>query len=728
MSTLLERLGRFAARRPLLLLLCWMLVAGIVIGAAQHLGPKYGDGFDLPGTESQAAQDLLEEEFPEARGANLIVVLSADDVPIAEKDGSEAEIAAAFERVASMEEIAEAPNPLALPPEAGVVSADGRTAYSPVRANQAMGEIDDPDALTGAIDDRFAPVRAAGVDVDFTGQMSSTYGTAGFSGSELVGLGVAAIVLIVAFGSVVAAGLPLVTAIAGLTACLSATWLLGRVWQIPEDSMLIAAMIGLGVGIDYALLIVSRYREYLLAGESVESALGTSLASTGRSVVFAGGTVIVAILGLWLTGLPVAGGMGTATAVTVTGVSLTSLTLLPALLGLTGRHITRLRLGAVLGRGRGRRVDARDGFWTRVAQAATARPLVSALAAVLFLGVLTIPVFSLRLGLPDDGSRPPESTQRQAYDQLAEEFGPGTAGPFTVVVRMAEGTGEEDLAGLTGALGEVPGVERVTPPTVNEEGSAAVLSVVPATSPQSSATVELLHELRDDVVPEARGGSTAVVGGPTAYYADMGELLQGRLALFIGGVVLVSFVLLMFVFRSILVPLKAAMANLLSIGAAYGVVVAVFQWGWGKELIGLPETIPIEPFVPLLMFAMLFGVSMDYEVFLVSRIREEYDLSGDAVAATIRGVAGTGSVITSAALIMIAVFLSFVGQSEPFVKLFGLGMAVAILLDATVVRMLLVPAVMRLMGPAAWWLPGFLRRGKTGEPRTDREPVPTAHT
>jgi len=476
----------------------------------------------------------------------------------------------------------------------------------------------------------------------------------------------------------------------------------------------IASMVGLGVGIDYALFIVTRHRENLRQGMTVEESVGRAIATSGAAVLFAGITVVIAISGLAIAGIPAVTVMGLLAGLTVAVMVAVALTLLPALLGFAGHKINALRLP-------GTRASAgidgggRESMWHRWGRQVSAHPWRYLVLGVVVLGLASAPVLSLRLGWPDNGSQSDSLTTRRAYDLLADGFGDGFNGPLLLSVELDESDGTAVLGTLEQALADDPGVEDVAPAQVNEAGTAAAIRVVPATSPQDEATTDLIHHLRGEVVPAALADSgttgTAVhVGGATAMFIDMSDRITSRLPWFIGAVILLSVLLLTVVFRSIAVPLKAAVMNLLSIGAAYGVIVAVFQWGWGRALFGVDEAVPIVSFLPMMLFAILFGLSMDYEVFLLSRIREEYLARRDNDSAVIEGIAATARVITSAALIMISVFAAFALSNDPTVKMFGLGLATAVLVDATVVRVVLVPATMRLLGDWNWWLPGWLDR------------------
>ena len=478
----------------------------------------------------------------------------------------------------------------------------------------------------------------------------------------------------------------------------------------------LATMIGVGVGIDYALFVVTRHREHLAAGMTVEESAARAVATSGAAVLFAGATVVIAIMGLAIAGIPAVTIMGMVAAGSVAVMVALALTLLPALLGFAGQRIDAIRLPGSKRRAARRAAlhaagATHETMWHRWGRQVTAHPWRYLTLGVVVLGLLAAPVLSLRLGMTDNGTQSEDLTTRRAYDLLADGFGAGFNGPLVLAVELDGGTTVADLAPLEAALADDPGIASVAPVQPNDDGTAAVLRVVPETSPQSAATVDTVHRLRGEVIPDAVAATPGLdvhVGGQAALWIDMSERVESRLPWFIGAVILLSVALLTVVFRSIAVPLKAAAMNLLSIGAAYGVIVAVFQWGWGNELFGVDQTLPIVSFVPMMLFAVLFGLSMDYEVFLLSRIREEYLRRADNDAAVIEGLASTARVITSAALIMISVFAAFVLSVDPIIKMFGLGLATAVFIDATVVRVVLVPATMKLLGDRNWWLPSKL--------------------
>jgi putative drug exporter of the RND superfamily len=525
--------------------------------------------------------------------------------------------------------------------------------------------------------------------------------------SEYVGIGAAAFILLFAFGSVLAMGLPIITALTGIGVGFTLIKLLTAVVQTPNFAVQIATMIGLGVGIDYALFIVTRYRQGLAAGQEPEDAVASAMGTAGRAVVFAGCTVIISLLGMLLINLSFIRGMALAAGSVVLVTVLAAVTLLPAILGFTGRNIDRLRVPGLEGSGQ------RQGFWWRWSRYVQERPVRLMVTGLVVVLVAAVPMLKMRVGSPDAGSDPASYTTHKSYKLLSDGFGPGYNGPLVLAVQLPSAGNTAVLSRITSAVQATPGVASVSPPQISPSGNAAVIQATPTTSPQDAATGSLLHRLRHQVIPQSVAGTGVQVdvGGSTATAADISQGLSARLPIFIGAVVVLSFVLLMLVFRSVHIPLNAAILNLLSVGASYGVVVAVFQWGWGKGAIGLSQRGPINFYLPMMMFAILFGLSMDYEVFLMSRIREEYLGNGqDNAAAVADGLANTARVITAAALIMIAVFVSFVSSPDAGVKNFGLGMAVAILVDATVIRMVILPSTMELLGKANWWQPRWLRR------------------
>ncbi|HEX5614957.1 MAG TPA: MMPL family transporter, partial [Acidimicrobiia bacterium] len=661
------------------------------------IGGDYADNYTVPGVESQEANDLLEERFPDQSGTSGRAVFHVEEGRI-DDPAHQAAITAALAELAQGDDVTFVSNPFDA--RGPTVSRDGRTAFASVQYDESVLEAHHSEAAEAAI----APTRDAGMQAELSGEIAE----AGqhVKSNETIGLIIALIVLVVAFGSIIAAGMPIAVALVGIVVGLGGVGILAGFTDVPETSETLGVMIGLGVGIDYALFVVTRHREELHRGLGVHDAAGTANATAGQAVLFAGMTVVIAIVGLQLSGLPSVTMMGYAIALVVMCAMALAVTLLPGLLGLAGRKIDSLAVH--------RRREPAEGHQTASGKWAghvARNPVRYALASFAALLVFTLPVLGLRIGFADDGTDATSTTQRRAYDLLADGFGDGFNGPLQVVVQP-DANDPQSLARVRDAIAADPGIAAVSEPMFNDAGDTAVLTAVPTSSPQDEETSSTVHRLRDDVIPSAVAGTQAnvLITGQTATFEDVSTRLVERLPIFIGAVVLLSFILLMIVFRSILVPLKAALMNLLSIGAAYGAIVAVFQWGWGKDLVGLDATVPVNPFVPLIMFAVLFGLSMDYEVFLLSRVREEFVAHGDGHRSVVDGLSSTARVITSAALIMISVFLAFVPSTDITVKMFGLGLAVAVFLDATVVRMILVPATMALLGDANWWLPRWLDR------------------
>jgi RND superfamily putative drug exporter len=684
MSHALHRLGRFASGHPWRVIGVWLVSAVVVIGAAGVSGKELEDSFEVPGVDSTRAADLLSDASSTRAGVTARVVVHPADL-----DGA---LGTVEDRIAGLADVVGT---------ATSVSPDGTIGLVDVQYAELdrldAGNLDDLKAAAGELR------RATGADIELAGELFFVFEEAPTGAGEAVGLLAAVIVLLVAFGSLLAMGLPVGIAIGGLALGVSAMPLLAHVIDVPSFAPQMATMIGLGVGIDYALFIVTRHREALAAGASVVDAAGSAVATAGQAVVFAGGTVVVAILGLAVAGIPFMTAAAVATSTIVLLMVAASVTLLPALLGLAGHRVVPRRRRGVASR------DAIGEGWQRWGRHVTAHARGYAVVVTACLLALAAPVLALRLGFPDDGSLPTERTERRAYDLVAQGFGRGVNGPLLVAVDTAGDAAVVER--LRAAIAADPGVVDVAPAEIDAGGVATIVAI-PDGAPQDEATFATISRLRSDVLPSVLAGTPARahVGGPTATWADMGDRVDARLPWFVGAVVVLSFLLLLAVFRSVLVALKAAVLNLLSIGAAYGVLVMVFQWGWGKGLIGLESTVPIVSFLPMFMFAVLFGLSMDYEVFLLSRIREEYTATGDNDLAVIRGLAGTGRVITSAALVMIAVFVGFVAGSDPIIKMLGLGLATAIFIDATVVRLVLVPATMKLLGDANWWVPRWLDR------------------
>ena len=714
MARFLDRLGRAAARHKWITIGIWVLVAVVVGGWAQFAGGKTTDVYTIPGAQSQKAQDLLEERFPAQAGGTASVVFQAksgtlsDPVDQAAIAQTEANLAPG--RSAHVTQVL---GPTTPGVGTAFVSKDGTIGYVRVQYDEKATSL--PPETVKQLETAAAPAEQAGLRVEFGGPVVDYLSRDEGGDADVIGLFFAVIILLIAFGSVVAMSVPIGTALFGLGIALSIISLVAAVTDIGTVAPTLATMIGLGVGIDYALFIVTRHRQNLAAGMEVNESIGLANGTAGQAVLFAGGTVVIAITGLALSGIPYVTRLGFMSAIAVAVMMIAAVTLVPAALGLAGRHINSIRVPHLRRKARAEAhhsvTGARPRGWERWAMFMSRHRWAAVIISLAILLTLAAPVLSMRLGQTDDGTLPEDLTQRQAYDLITEGFGAGANGPLFLAVALPQPGDMAPVDAIEQAAAKVPGVQ-VAPAQLSPDGSAALVVVIPPTSPQSEQTEELVNTLRTDVLPPAvQGtGATVFVGGQTAAFVDLGERIQDRLPLFIGAVVGLSFVLLMMVFRSVLVPLKAAIMNLLSIAAAYGVIVAIFQWGWLKGLVGLDQTVPIVSFVPMMMFAILFGLSMDYEVFLLSRIREEYYESKDNLRSVVDGLAATARVITSAALIMISVFLSFVGDPDPTVKMFGIGLAVAVFVDATLVRLVLVPATMELLGAANWWLPRWLGR------------------
>ncbi len=681
MSNFLYRLGRSAATRPWTAIGAWAVLALVIIASSVAFGRDLEESFEAPGVDSYLAAELLAEAQTDEGGVTAHVVLKAQDAA-AQLPAVEAALTA-------------------LPQVIGTttsVSPGGDIALVRVQY-PAVEELDSADLET--LKDAVADLRAErSLTLETGGDLFFAFEEAPAGLGEVAGIVVAMVVLLIAFGSFVAMGLPIGMALAGLVVGATSMTLVTYLIDIPAWAPQLAAMVGLGVGIDYALFLVTRHRENLAQGMSVPDAVGRALATAGQAVIFAGGTVVVAILGLIFAGIPFVTGGGVAISTMVLVMVLASVTLLPALLGLAGHRIN----------GRKRKPHRPSTGWYRWGAHVTRNATAYLVGGGVLVLALAAPVLALDLGFPDDGTKPESRTERRAYDLIADGFGPGANGPLVIAVAIAQ-----DAAVVTTLAAEVaadPGIASVADPIVDRDAGVATLVAQPTTSPQDVATRETIGRLRGEVFPAVLDGTaaTAHVGGQTATFADLGDRVQERMPRFVAAVLLLSFLLLTLLFRSVLVPLKAVLLNLLSVGAAYGVLVMVFQWGWAAGLIGVESTVPIVSFIPLFMFAILFGLSMDYEVFLLSRVREEYRRHGDNTRAVIEGIAGTGRTITAAALIMVAVFSGFVLGTDPVVKMMGVGLATAIFLDATVVRLVLVPATMKLLGTANWWLPAWLDR------------------
>jgi RND superfamily putative drug exporter len=701
-------LGRLAAwcydhRRRVLL--GWLIAMVAIIGLAQWAGSRLDNSFALASSPSQQAQNLLASRFPSQQGDSADVVLRSSS-PL-DSPGNVAAIDRLARSLRPLPHVSGVQSPLT-PGGSRQLSPGRRIGFVVVQFDASAADLP-ASAVRGVIDtaDSFAH---PGLQVAAGGAPVEQVVSAAPGSSVMIGLAAAVVVMLLAFGSVVAMGLPILTALVGVGIGFGILMALSHLITVPTFGPDMMIMIGLGVGIDYALFVVTRYRQGLAERRPPREATIVALSTAGRAVLFAGATVVIALLGLFVVGLPFMDGLAAATIVAVALVLVAALTLLPAIFGFAGTRIDRLHIPGLLARPG---ATTGRGFWSRWSETVQKRPWICAASALAVLAVLALPLFSMRLAFSDAGNDPASLTTRQAYDLLAKGFGPGFNGPLVVAADLHGPHAQASIARLDTRLDRVPGVALVSPPIVNAARDAAVIVVYPTTTPQSAQTASLVHRLRDRVIPQVtvHSGVTAFVGGETAAGVDTSAYLSARLPWVIGMVVLLAFLLLMAVFRSIAIPLKAVAVNLLSMGAAYGVIVAVYQWGWLAGIFGVSRTGPIDPWIPLMMFTIVFGLSMDYEVFLLSRMREEWIRSGDNSKAVTNGLAGTARVITAAAAIMVCVFGSFViGDPLRILAVFGLGLAVAVLVDATVVRMVLVPAVMQLLGSANWWLPRRIGR------------------
>ncbi|WP_432125922.1 MMPL family transporter [Streptomyces sp. bgisy082] len=696
MATFLYKLGRSAFRRRRLVALLWVALLALAGVGAATAPAATSSSFSIPGTEAQRAFDLLEERFPGAGadGATARVVFKA---PEGQKVTDPAHKAVVEETVAALKSGSDQIVSVADPYTARAVSQDASTAYVSVAYKVNAMEL--TDATREALKEAGHQAQGKGLTVEVGGDALQTMPETG--AGEIVGVVIAGIVLVVTFGSLVAAGLPLLTAIIGVGIGVSSITALANVLDLGSTTSTLAMMIGLAVGIDYALFIVSRYRAELAEGRDKEEAAGRATGTAGSAVVFAGLTVVIALVGLAVVNIPMLTKMGFAAAGTVVIAVLIALTLIPALLGFAGDKVVgrKQRKGAASADGKAGKEEKPNGG-TRWARFVIRRPVLVLLVGVLGLGAIAVPAASLEMGLPDDGVKPVSTTERRAYDMLSDGFGPGFNGPLLVVVDGDRAVADETVS----AIKKLEGWAAVTPATPNKAGDAAMITVVPKDRPSSAATENLVHDIRDAT------GDDVLVTGATAMNIDFSQKMNDALVPYLALVVGLAFLLLTLVFRSVLVPLKAALGFLLSVVAALGAVVAVFQWGWLGSLFGVEQTGPIMSMMPIFMVGVVFGLAMDYEVFLVTRMREAYvhgERPGEAI---VTGFRHSARVVTAAAVIMIAVFSGFIGMTDQMIKMIGFGLAVAVLFDAFVVRMAIVPAVLALLGHKAWWLPKWLDR------------------
>jgi putative drug exporter of the RND superfamily len=684
----------------------------VVLGVSGAIGTRQANQFSLKGTESQRAQDLLKAEFPAQSGDVDQIVFHARHGRITDP-AVRARIAPALARVRRLPHVSGVTSPYA---DGGrqAISSDGLIAFSTVTFDEQAPSLSK--AQIERVISAAESARSADLQVELGGAAIEQAQTTSFGAASAVGLAAAIIVLLIAFGSVVAMALPVVTALLGLSTAFGVIGLVSHVVSLPDVSSELAAMIGLGVGIDYSLFVVTRFRENRRRGEGVDTATVGAMDTAGRAVLFAGSTVIIALLGMLLLGVSFLDGLAISSAIAVFFTMLAALSALPAMLSRVGERIGRRRARAAA------EGTAGPGFWLRWARFIRRHPWPAAIAGVTIMLVIAIPALSMRMALSDAGNDPAGTTTRKAYDLLAEGFGRGFNGPLQVVAQLPRANDAAALTRISTALRQTPDIASVSAPLISPAGTTAVYQAFPRSAPQAAATTDVVRNLRDTVLPPiAHGtGSTVLVGGPTASSVDFTHVLTSKLPVFIAAVVGLAALLLLVAFRSLVIPLQAAVMNLLSIGAALGVTVAVFQYGWLGSLFGV-EGGPIESWLPVIVFAIVFGLSMDYEVFLISRIHEEWTRHRDPSRAVVDGLATTGRVITAAATIMICVFLAFLLLPERQVKMFGLSLASAVFLDAFVIRSMLLPAVLELLGRSTWWFPERLGRRL---PRLATEPAP----
>ncbi len=723
MNRLLERLGAFAVRWHWAVIIAWVVIIAGLFAARHEFGGGYVNNYSVPGTDSATGLDRLNSTFPAEGGYGGQIVFHARSGTVTASQRQSA-VNQATANIARLPHVTSAASPFSsgqgsAVPKGGAVSKDGTIAYSSVTWKVNPDSLDT--SYLNRLNAAVAPARKAGLQVDYgAGAGNIGQQTSDFS-SEVIGLSCALALLLFMFGSVIAAAIPLVSALFSVGAGLSVLGLLAAAITFPTTAPTIATLLGLGVAIDYGLFLTARHRENMDAGLDVATSAKQAEATSGAAVVVAGSTVVISILGLYIAGVTFVGSLGLAAAAVVAIAMLVALTLVPAFMGAVGGNVRSLfarlrarKAGLTVQEQAARTASATQeqhehSAFARWGRRVSARPWPWAVASVAVLAVLAIPLFSITLGQPDNGTNPTSDSNRRAYDLISQGFGVGVNGPLTVVVKLPKQSQQATsslLSGMQASLAKAHGVASVSPPLVNQAGTTAVLNVIPTTRPQAAATASLVKDLRANVLPQQH--VTTYVTGTTAGAVDFTDRITSRLLWLILAVIAISYFLLTMAFRSIVIATKAAILNLLSIGAAVGVIVAIFQWGWAKSLIGLPTTLPIPAYVPMLVFCIVFGLSMDYEVFLLSRIHEAWIVTRDPHRSVAIGIGATARVITTAAAIMVVVFASFVLNTDPTIKMLSIGMAFAVLIDASLVRMVLVPAVMTLLGSHAWWMPRWM--------------------
>ncbi len=738
MARVLYGVARFCVRRRFVVLAVWLLVTVALVAVSQRMGDRTNDNLTLPGTDSQRATDALNKSFPDQANGSSPIVLHVSNGKLTDSKYASAVNQAATD-VAKQHDVASVVNPLTSQ-GASALSKDQATGYLSVTTSVTPGAMSIDDAQN-IIDAAATPAHAAGIQVETGGQLGQKVSKPATESSELIGIIAAMVILTFTFGTVVSMLLPILNAILALASTLAIIRILSHVMTVSTVAPTLATMIGLGVGIDYALFIVTRHFRGMDGGMDLRESIARAAATSGGAVAFAGGTVTIALVSLAVADIPLVTTMGLMAAIAVVVAVCAALTLLPAMLAITGPKINSLRV-----RNRPDETANKQGAWARWARAVAGRPVVAGVAALAILIPLAIPLLSLSLGQKDVAALSTSTTARRAYDLISKNFGPGVNGPLIVAVSLgspAKSSSDPRLQTLQTDVSQTKGVAAVTPAQIDKAGTAAFFNVVSTEGPADNATTSLVNNLRQTVIPKAEKGTDmkADVGGTTAGNIDLASNISSKLLLQILVVIALSFLLLVLAFRTVVIPIQAAVMNVLSIGAAYGVLTAIFQYGWLHGLIGLPGSVPIVSYVPLFMFAILFGLSMDYEVFLVSQIEEHVHAGEDNKSSVVSGLVTSARVITAAAAIMVFVFGGFVLNGDPTVKQFGVGLAVAVILDATIVRCLLVPALMVLMGKVNWYIPRWLERilphiniegaeffrkrdrRRAVEPQPEREPV-----
>jgi RND superfamily putative drug exporter len=706
----MRKLASWSFHHRRIVVAAWLSAFVIFFGVSRAVGTAYSNTFTLPNTESTQALDLLRAVAPQESGDTEQIVIGTTGGAKVSDPQIERQVQAMLAEVAKLPHVVGVRSPYS-PDATGQVSPDGTVAFATVVFDKQAQDLSIGFATQFV--DRAKGASGKGVVIAVSGQLAQQSNRPSVGG---IGPGIitAGIVLFVVFGSLLAMAMPLASALVALGTAISVIGLVSHLMKMPEFSSELVLLIGLGVGVDYALFIVSRHRQSLQAGRDVGSSVELAIDTSGRAVLFAGTIVCIALLGMFALGISFLYGLAVAASIGVLFTMIAALTFLPAMLGFVGPRILSRRQRRKLAAD-GHRSPLDGGFWVRWSKTVERSPVLYGALALLIIGLLAVPFFSLRLGSSDQGNDPKGTTTRTAYDLLAGGFGPGFNGPLQVVAETTTTGQTAEMQQLATTIKGQPGVAAVTPVTTipGKNGTqVALFQVYPTSAPQDAATTDLINNLRDHVIPAEVGASglTVYVGGITAIFADFASVLTSKLPIFIGVVVLLSFLLLALVLRSLVVPLKAAIMNLLSIAAAFGILTAVFEWGWLGGLFGVSRPGPVEAFLPVMLFAILFGLSMDYEIFLVMRIHEEWLRTGDNSAAVRRGLSATGGTITAAAAIMIVVFGSFILGGERIIKEFGLGLAAAIFVDAVIIRTALVPALMLLIGKANWWFPSWLDR------------------